>query len=66
MSSNNIILTTKDSTNGSAISVGAIEMKNKKYTSIPAGSKEGNKVGDFVKTDGGYYKKVSDTEPFYE
>ena len=66
LSSNNIILTTKDSTNGSAISVGAIEMKNKKYTSIPAGSKEGNKVGDFVKTDGGYYKKVSDTEPFYE
>lgn len=66
LSSNNIILTTKDSTNGSAISVGAIEMKNKKYVSIPAGSKEGNNIGDFVKTDGGYYKIVSSTKPYYE
>ena len=66
LSSNNIILTTKDSSNGSAISVGVVEMTNKKYTSIPAGSKEGNDIGDFVKTDGGYYKIVSDTEPRYE
>lgn len=66
LSSNNIILTTKDSSNGSAISVGAIEMKNKKYVSIPAGSKEGNDIGDFVKTDGGYYKIVSSTKPYYE
>lgn len=66
LSSNNIILTTKDSSNGSAISVGVVEMTNKKYTSIPAGAKEGNDIGDFVKTDGGYYKIVSDTEPRYE
>lgn len=66
LSSNNIILTTKDSSNGSAISVGAVEMTNKKYTSIPAGAKEGNDIGDFVKTDGGYYKIVSDIEPRYE
>ena len=66
LSSNNIILTTKDSSNGSAISVGAVEMTNKKYTSIPVGAKEGNDIGDFVKTDGGYYKIVSDTEPRYE
>lgn len=66
LSSNNIILTTKDSSNGSAISVGAVEMTNKKYTSIPAGAKEGNDIGDFVKTDGGYYKIVSDANPYYE
>ena len=66
LSSNNIILTTKDSSNGSAISVGAVEMTNKKYTSIPAGAKEGNDIGDFVKTDGGYYKIVSDSNPYYE
>ena len=41
-------------------------MKNKKYVSIPAGSKEGNNIGDFVKTDGGYYKIVSSTKPYYE
>ena len=66
LSSNNIILTTKDSSNGSAISVGAVEMSNKKYTSLPMGAEEGNKVGDFVKTDGGYYKIVSNTKPIYE
>ena len=66
LSSNNIILTTKDSSNGSAISVGAVEMTNKKYTYIPAGAKEGNDIGDFVKTDGGYYKIVSDSNPYYE
>ncbi|MDY4819597.1 MAG: hypothetical protein SO206_05070 [Bacilli bacterium] len=41
-------------------------MTNKKYTSIPSGAKEGDDIGDFVKTDGGYYKIVSDTEPRYE
>ena len=41
-------------------------MTNKKYTSIPAGAKEGNDIGDFVKTDGGYYKIVSDANPYYE
>lgn len=66
LSSNNIILTTKDSSNGSAISVGTIEMTEKKYTSIPVGAKEGNNIGDFVKTDGGYYKIVSNTKPYYE
>lgn len=66
LSAKNIVLTSKGSDDNSAISVGTVSMKTKLYTSLPSGEKEGTNLGEYVKVSGGYYKKVSTTEPIYE